>query len=626
MPKIRLFNGGLRTAQADHLLAEHESRSLVNADHITGILKPVPDRLLGVSGAQRYGHFFTVNSTWYWSATPKDYVEFQERLYIGNRSGVSTKIVGGTEYNMGIQQPTTVPTVVISDEVPEQNQITRLDLVASTDAAADIPADITIKYKVVNISATSRKYVSESVFSLRVTSALAEGHADYDHNKIAVTCTDTNIDTTIAIFRFFDNYWRKVYEGAGGGTPTFSDATYDISANDDDTNYQATGLNGTYQYALTFYNSTDGTESAPVLSTEYEADWGIATVSNLEIATDPQVTHRKLYRIGGASTAFTLVTTLDNIVVSYVDSFKDDELEGSLMESEQNFPPPATGMKYMMESYAMLFAADGDKLRFTPIGQPDYWPQTYYLDFPRPITGLAKTPIGVLVFNEYETWLVTGTGPLSLAQQLLTGSQGCINGDTVVNIEGSALWFSTDGVCMSNGGTVGVITRDKMGKYSLDSTVNAVVYDDRYHLLLLNQGTTLVLDLARNVIKQMNYGISSLFVANDTLYGYDAGYLYELEADPDNLMLMQYISPRYIGRGFNTVKTYKNFYIFSEGQINIQIFIDSILVQTAELPQTKWNHQVKIPTENTRGYGIQFSIVGTGTVYEVSWEEGNANQ
>lgn len=625
MPRITLFNGGLRLAQAPHLIAEHESVALVNSDHISGILKPTQDKLLAVSGAERYGHFFTINSTWYWSATPKDYVEFQERLYIGNRTGTSTKIVNGVEYNMGIQQPTTVPTVVIHDETPEQNQTTRLELKASTNAAATIPANVTLRYKVVNRDINNKNYPSDEIFSIRVTSILPDTHADYDHNQVTVTCTDTNIDTNIAIFRFFDNYWRKIYEGPGGGTPTIIDSVYDISANADDTGYEVTGLKGVYQYALTFYNSADGTESAPVLSTEYEADWGYATVSNLEIATDPQVTNRKLYRIGGNSTAFTLVTTLDNIVTEYEDIFRDDELEGSLLEAEQNFPPVAN-LKYLMESYAMLFAADGDRLRFTPIGEPDYWPQTYYLDFPRPITGLAKTPIGILVFNEYETWLVTGTGPLSLAQQLLTGSQGCINGDTVVNMEGSALWCSTDGICMSNGGVVGVITQDKLGKMDLTTTVNAVVHDEKYYLLLLTLGTTLVLDLGRQVIKYMNYDIRAFNKANDTLYGYDTGYLYAIEGDPDNVMQMQYISPKYIGRGYNEVKTYKNLYVFSEGEVHANIYIDEVLVQSTDLPLNKFNHQIKIPTVNTRGYEIQLQFYGTGTVWQVSWEEGNANQ
>lgn len=629
MPRITVFNGGLRIAQAAHLIQQHESVAYVNANHIPGILTPMHDKLQSVAGASKYGHYFTTPGTWYWSATPKDWVEFQERLYIGNRSGTSTKIVGVTEYNLGIQLPTTVPTLAASLESPEQNQITRLDLTASTNAAADIPSDVTLSYKVVNKTAAGKCYPSDSRFTIRVKSNLDPAHADYDHNQIAVTCEDTNIDDTIAIFRFFDNYWRKIYEGTPAGVPTVIDDTYDISANDDDTGYEVTGLKGTYQYALTFFNSTDGTESAPVVSDELEIDWGTCTISNLQVATDPQVDQKKLYRVGGNLTTFSLVATITNATTSYVDSERDDEIDGTLLTAEDHFPPVAN-LKYLMESYAMLFAADGDKLRFTPIGEPDYWPQTYYLDFPKTITGLGKTPIGILVFTYYETYLVTGTGPLSLTPQLLTGSQGCINGDTVVNIEGASLWISTDGVCQSNGGVVGVISQDKLGKsgsqiyFDTSNCVNAVVYDERYHVLQIEQGTTLVLDLARQIIKLDNYGIDSLIVAEDTIYGYYDGNLYELDAHND-LLQMQYSSPKYIGRGYTVPKIYKNFYMFSEGIVTINIYIDDVLAQSKTFT-TKDNHQIKIPKEHMRGFELQFHILGTGTVYEVQWDEGDANQ
>jgi hypothetical protein len=615
MPKINVFNGGMRTAQEPHLIREDESVAFVNMKHVSGILRPAVEKAAAVSGAQKWGHFFTINSTWYWSATPKDYVEFQERLYIGNRSGVSTKIVNGTEYNMGIEAPTTKPTVVMSNETPSQDQITRLDLVAAS-SGGDIPGNQTLRYRVANVSSDPKYYPSEEEFTI----ALSGGTT----NQVTITCTDTNLDTNIAIFRFFDNYWRKIYEGPG---PSYVDSTFDISANAElDSSYEETGLNGVYQYALTFFNTVDGTESPPVLSDEFEANWGTANISNLEVGTDPQVDARRLYRIGGSSTAFTLVEQIDNIVTTYVDDNKDDELEGSLMSAEQNYPPVAN-LKYMMESYAMLFAADGDKLRFTPIGEPDYWPQTYFLDFPRPIMGLAKTPIGILVFSEFETWLVTGTGPLSLAQQLLTGSQGCINGDTVVNIEGASLWVSTDGVCMSNGGEVAVITRDKLDKLDLSHSVNAIMYDERYYLLMLELGTILMLDLSRACIMYINHdGIRSLNKANDILYGYvDDGVLYDLEGGTDPL-LMQYGSPVYIGRGYTVPKTYKNFYVYSEGVVQVLILIDGDVIQDVSLPIQKGNHQVKIPSVNTRGYSLQFFIYGTGTVYEVQWEDGNANQ
>lgn len=400
------------------------------------------------------------------------------------------------------------------------------------------------------------------------------------------------------------------------------DSIYDISANTDISGYETGGLNGTYQYALTYYNSEDSTESAPVISEEIVVSFGTIELVNLDISTDPQVDKKRLYRIGGTLTAFTRVTELDNSVTAYTDILADDNIEGSLLDSQTNYPP-VENMHWLMESYSMLFAADGDKLRFTPIGEANSWPQTYFLDFPRHITGLAKTPIGILVFNKYETWLVTGTGPLSLTQQLLTGSQGCINGDTVVNIEGAAYWVSTDGVCLSNGGQVQVITRTALDKLELSGSINAIVYDEQYHLL--TDTGTLKIDLGRSVIKNTQYNIGSLIVANDTLYGYDAGALHEIESSAIPLPLV-YRSPEYIGQAFTIPKIYKNIYIFSEGELTASVYIDKVLVQTSVLETAYGNHQFKIPEKESKGHSIQFEITGTGTVYEIQWMDGNANQ
>jgi hypothetical protein len=614
MPKISIFNGGLRTAAAAHLIADKESVINVNMDHISGVITPLLDKTEAVLNAKQWGHFFTTELEWYFDDAPKDWVEFQERLYIGNRSGFSTKIVDGNEWLMGIVGPTLVPTGVVSDETPDQDQITRCKLTSSINVAADIPGGELMRYKIVNINAAGQYYAADREFSIRIP----EGS---DTNEVQIFCTDTNIQDEVAIYRFFDNYWRLIWRVADPSS--LIDGLFDISANAEWDAEVPGNLNGVYQYALTWYNTVDGTESVPVISEEIEVNWGTITVSNLEVpAADPQINLKRLYRIGGSSTAFTRVTDLAIGVTSYIDILADDELEGTLLESENNYAP-VENMHWMMESYAMLFAADGDKLRFTPIGEANNWPQTYFLDFPRIITGLAKTPIGILVFNMYETWLVTGTGPLSLSQQLLTGSQGCINGDSVVNIEGAAYWASTDGVCLSDGGQVQVITRTPLDKLDLTGSINAVVYDEQYYLLL--DTDCLVVDINRKVIKNTQYNIESFIIANDILYGYTGDALHEIESSVNPLPL-QYRSPEYIGIAFTVPKIYKNIFVFSEGELTASVYIDKVLAQTSVLETAYGNHQFKIPDIASKGHSIQFEIIGTGTVYEIEWMDGNANK
>jgi len=641
VPKLNVFNGGLSVALAPHLINASQSVVNTNMDHTPGTITPLKGRteIDSITGAEKWGYYWEEQAEWYWSRTPKDWVEYNGRLYIGARSGTSTKIVSGVEQNLGIAAPTSVPTLVATEETPGEGQISQLTLTKNS-LAGDFPPYWEIQYRAVNITAGGGVYPSENVFTIRTGFGLTE--------SVTISCNATNISDTLKYFRLLDGVWRLVATfGPGAVAPSvFNDTVYDISANDSIDGFDvSSGPDGTYVYAYTYYNATDDTESVPILSAEEECLNGTMTVSNIVASTDPQVTHIRIYRVGGELTTFTLVEQVANATAPYVDDLKDTEIEGSLLDSDLNYPAPED-LKYLTEEFAMFFGVVGAQLRFTPIGTPDYWPLTYFLQFPTTITGIGKTPQGLLVFDRYRTWLVTGSGPLSLIKQPLSSSQGCVNPDSVVNIQGACYWASTDGVCVSNGGEVNLLTRERLDKLDLTSSVNATVYDNEYYLLTdeLNlltgeYGLTMVIGLRDGAIRYANYDIDSLIKVEDNLYGYNASAsaLYSLESSTTDLVYT-WKSPEYTGSvrqdaqragrtsaGFTVPKVYKNFYVFSDGETEFSIIIDTEVVQTATLIGRD-NHQIKIPTGETRGYSVQFAATGTGTIYEISWEDGNASE
>lgn len=628
MAKITMFNGGINFATAPHLIRENEGVFYDNIDHVPGTLKPLKDKESAVPDAHRYGHFFTTESKWYWADSPRSWVEFQERLYIGNPFGVSTKVINGEETNLGIAGPTVIPTVVgTSFALAELTEISMFALGTLTgNPPGDIPDDLDLEYRFVNENADGDLSAAVDIIEVK-TGTLGP-------NAVYITIADENWTENVHVYRRHNGDWRLMLTVPFDPLldfdkqPLILDVVYDISANailDENTLSQVGVLNGTLQYAVTFYNSTLGTESVPVITEEVDITNGIVQISNIEVATDPQTNKKRIYRIGGNLTAFHLVATINNVVTTYTDEIADLDLSGELLTSGTNFPPPASGMKWLTESYAMLFAAKKDKLIFTPIGQPDYWPQTFFLDFPAPITGIGKTPAGLLVFTELETFLVTGQGPLALAQQLLSGSQGCINGYTVVNVQGAAYWASTDGICISEGGRIKLYTRSKLGKQNFKNSVNAVVYDQDYYILTEDNGTTFILDTERNVIKTARYDIRSFIVAQDRLYGFKNNALHEIGGLEFTNLSMTYVSPAFIGAGLTIQKVYKNIYINCEGEIDVEVYIDLELVQKVQFTE-KDNFQIKVPSTATRGFQIAFAIRGTGTVYELSWSDGNASQ
>ena len=627
MAKLTVFNGGLNEVIAPHLIQENEGVIHDNIDHFPGPLVPERDKKSVVPDAKQFGHRFTETGTWYWSDTPKSYVEFQERLYIGNRNGESTKIVGTEESKLGITPPTISPILAgTSYEIGDIATVAFTTIGALFAALGDLPNETNLEYRLITENSAGELSAGPEIFDITTGS--------YGPNAVLIRIADRNWTDDVHVYRKYTEVWRLVKTVAFDtakdfdAQPAITDQIYDISGNaaiNEGALTTVGKLTGALQYAFTYYNSTTGTESVPRLTTGGYANVinGKVEITDIQVSIDPQVDEKRIYRIGGDITAFHLVDTIDNTTTEYTDITADLDLTGELLQSDTNYPPP-NNINWLTEAYAMLFASKKDKLLFTPIGQPESWPETYYLDFPANITGIGKTPVGLLVFTRYETFLVTGTGPLSLSQQLLTGSQGCVAGDSVVNIQGAAYWASTDGICISEGGRVIVYTRPKITKMILTGSINAVVHDQKYYILSEDLGTSYILDVEKKVLRTANYDIRSYIVANDQLYGYRNDALHKINGSNARLS-MSYRSPSFIGAGLTVQKVYKNIYMYSEGEINLKVYINDLLVQEKDVTTTD-NHQVKIPSENTRGFQIAFAITGTGTVYELRWDDGNANQ
>ncbi|UOF81457.1 phage stabilization protein [Caudoviricetes sp.] len=604
--RMTLFNGGLHTQLAPHLILPTEGTVYKNIDNTKGVLRPIKDKIavdLVVSG--KYGYKSTTNDKWYFSTSPVDYVEFQQKLYKTNRSSSFTKLIGTTEYNVGIAKPAAYAIATASGPA----KITRVTLTPST-ASGNLPASTKLQYKIINFNGSGAASEESSVFTV-TTSSSGVG-------KITASAIDTNFSSSAVLYRLFDGTWRTVGTFATSGS-TVVDDVYDIHANA--AMPDPTKLNGTYSYAVTFYSSLDAdSESQPTISSEYTLVNGTATLTGLPVSADAQVTHIRIYRIGGNLTSYTLVAALANGTTSYVDSLADVDLPGDLLQSE-DYAVPVTGLQYLTEANAMLFGAVANKLYFTPIAKPNVWPTLNYLTFNRPITGIGKTTIGLLVFTQFETYIVTGTGPTSLTQQILSSDQGCLSHDSIKSVQNTLVWVSSDGVCASTGSTPSVLTRDRLGKQEF-TTVNSAVYDTQYYLQLAD-GTTFIIDFNKNVFKTADYNVDALAVADDTLYGLTSSALYKLEHATTNLSCA-YRSPNVAADGLTKAKAYKTIYFSIDGEVQVQVYIDNKLVCTKSF-NAVGVVDVKVPVEQLRGYYISFGITGTGVVNEITWADGDAN-
>lgn len=631
--KIQDFTGGLSTRLRPQYLQQNEGVVYSNIDNALGSLSAIKTKTITTIATDKFATFYNAGAQWVSSPVFKNYVEFQKTLY--STDGVQPqKFDGINTFNLGIIAPSTKPTAVSSAIV---NTPIESKFIASV--GGDLPTSI-LRYRLLNFDGTFYSGRYDVAFNAgNSRSALeTERFNDADVRELGFThdftLTTTTFDRTVTIsdvtgvtygasgirvFRQFNGEWRLVGT-LTGPTDSLADSTFDISGNTELDEVDFAPISGTTQYVYTFYNSAEGVESAPSAVSDELETLGTNSLSALEISSDPQVDKRRIYRVGGNITTFSLVAEIDNIVTVYLDSIKDTAIIGTVLTSQNNNPAPTT-LEHLIEAYAILFAADGDKLRFTPIGVPDSWPALNFLQADTIITGIAEVSNGLLVFTEARTFIVYGTSPASFSMQILSGDQGCISSSSIQLVGDSAIWASLEGLCVSNGSRVDLVTRDKLNRINLDP-VDSAVHDQVYYILETS-GSILAFDFRfAQIFKRLELGIESLATSKGILYGWTGGFLHTLFSSSITESL-SYTSPRFIEGRITEDKTYKKVYIYAKGDIIINILINDLVVATKSLSGED-AYTIQVPQDKQRGNFIQFTISGTGEVFELEYVVGRS--
>lgn len=628
--KLIQFNGGLNTREDPHLLNLNEAVEYTNIDSAGGSLKPVKSISSIKEARKKFAYYFSSLSQWVDSDIRRDYVEYEGILYYTDATGVYKQNKTTLQY-LGIAAPKTAVTLTKTDA---PDQLTQLKI-NNNPTAGNLPSG-NIDYLLVNVDVAGN-YSKGLVLRVGPSTTSATTVNSYDYTESSwqgLTNVDTSSGTSMRqvkfsefsgtlyskamLFRFYGSKFRKVADITSLGQ-VVTDSVLDISANAELDNSKFGPLRGTYTYVYTYYNKADGAESAPSPnSLEINVGAGKVTLTNLVTSTDSQVSHIRIYRVGGDVAKFTLVAEIANTTTTYTDATKDSNLTGSLLSSTSYGPPPV-GLKYLTQAYAMLFGVVGSKLYYTPIGVPNAWPGDYFIECVEPITGIAVVSNGLLVFTKLRTLIVSGTGPTSLTKSPLSMSQGCIDHYSIANIDGAAYWASTDGICASNGNEPVVLSKTKLGKLKL-APIQAVMLDQVYYLLQVD-GSILALDFRyESIIKKFELDVDMLQVGNDKLYGWKAGFSFEL-FEGATVEQFKYLSPKLSDGRVSEKKTYKKVYIYSKGVIELKMYIEDNLVGTYSFNKQD-AHEIQPPQQLQRGCYIQFEISGTGEVLELEYVVG----
>lgn len=624
---INQFNGGENSRPAPHMLQQNEAVSYVNIDESKGTLCSVKDKLATGIAVSQFAQFYNAGNRFISFPIFTSFAEYNNDLIYCNESGAK-RVRGSSEYALGIVPPASYGTpIAVKAPAPIKSIALKSTTTATTTA---LPA-LDLMYAFVNVSGESRA-LAMKLWSNKDgtvgTISIASGTVDTDTTTVGTYTTYRTVEISkaagelgssgVEVYRFHKGAWRQL-----GVLTSYSavinDTTYEIPGSArilSDADFA--NLLGTYQYLFTFYNTATGAESgASPITPEYELkDGGSVTFTNIPQPVGADKI--RLYRVGGSLSEFALVKQLDAGTTSFTDSIADKSIDGRILSSADFLPAPA-GMTFIEEGGGMLFGAVGSTVRFTPIAKPDAWPAAYEIPFGTTVVGLAEVANGILVFTTTSTYLLTGTGPTTIAKQLVDTKHGCIAPASIQKLSGGyAIWVSAEGLCMSAGGPAEVISRPKLGNITIDA-ISSAVYGDVYYCLDTS-GIAFAFSMAYgNIFKRLKLDIYSFVTGNNKLYGWKDGELFELFASEEYLMF-EYLSPRFIEGRASEMKAYKNFYFFGNGDIIVNIVIDDqVIVADSQLTAGDTT-VIRPPQEEQRGHYVQFSITGKGELLELEYE------
>lgn len=652
--KIQQFNGGLATRLAPQLIKTTQSVVYLNADSTTGELRPVKDKtLVEELIVDKFFKYFRADEEYVSSDTVTDYLEFQGFMLSADRVGYPQKRRSGVTSNLGIVRPSSAPeltkidysallksaTITSSDEEllvgpsndPNNPYAIRGDLPSTAleyriyiekagllSAAHEVTVQATNSGTLAFVSDIKRwEEAQRDTGYVKYRDFLA---SSYENTSRVVTVSVPYLPTgeTLVVYRLLGEEWIRIANYLDRTNVTdsvYQPEIYEVLDEDSVTNFS-----GTYQYVYTYYNEVDGTESAPSdVTEELDVSSGYIRITLPSASDDPQVTHNKIYRVGGNITTFSLVATVEADVLEYNDKTNDVDLPGNTLLSD-NFYEAPLGLKYLTESYAMVFGALGEQLRFTPVAKHNAWPPEYSLSFDSDITGIGAVSSGLLVMTADKTHLVTGSGPFSLSTQTLRGDQGCIAHESIQQVsQGAVVWASSDGLCVSSGGNPQNITKYQLGNLKLNPTSSSVLNEVYY--LHNNDGTIFVWDYRfEPVFQLLDLDVEYIQKVKGALYGYKEGQQYELMSSEETLEF-DYLSPKFIEGSFTERKMYNKVFLFSSGSVSIEVLIDDEVV-LSKLFSDKGPKELKVPQDKQSGYYIQFRIRGSGIVSELEYEVG----
>lgn len=201
-------------------------------------------------------------------------------------------------------------------------------------------------------------------------------------------------------------------------------------------------------------------------------------------ANTHNITHSRLYRSVSSNGVgdYMLVGEVPIAQAQFIDNVKS--LNSAVIETwDYDLPDSAmAGLCQMANGICAGFA--GNEVMFSEAYLPYAWPETYRGTTEHEIVAIAPIETSLVVVTKGHPYLFSGVTPSAVNGSRLNIEQGCVSRESLVIVNGVAMYASPDGiVAISNGGaqlvTEPYITREQWQQYK-PATIKAWSVEGQY--------------------------------------------------------------------------------------------------------------------------------------------------
>ncbi len=496
--------GGIvpRLEDAPENLADNQAQTAENCDLLAGALRPLraPSLVTTLPDATRKSVFYYRTEWLSWSTfvrvvrSPVNNDQY-DRIYCTG-DGVP-KVRGlvddvATEFDLGIEAPTTAPTVTAREksdttwsrswfcyyEEPDGTKADEDTLAEGTDIVVSEGASVfTLASIPVKVAASG-------------DASFVMGFKAYDENDLLIgyvypASSHYSGNTTLTI-----DGAQITGELSVGATAVLT-LVYSMLDSDEWTTDRV--------YVYTRVNVWGG-ESAPSPPSDIVALNPTHEVVVTDMDTDDQdgyFTHLRIYRLVTSSTGedYQYVDEVEITEAGYVDLLLDSET-GSALETDTWIPPPAT-LAGLVSMPGRFLAGFVDRtVRFSVREIPYAWPEAYGINLPFPIVAMHVTGNSLFVITEGSPYVLVGDDPSGMTAIRVDLPQAGVSAQALADSGSGVVYAATRGFVMAEGGGAQVVTDHLYKRASWDavlpSTMIAETFDAK--IVAFTDATGLLLD------------------------------------------------------------------------------------------------------------------------------------